>query len=43
MLAPRLGSLVELAEQVGAGWLTLYDGALDTEDLLVVVDDVALL
>ena len=33
VVAPRLGSLAELAEQVGPRWMALFDGALDAEDL----------
>jgi len=33
VVAPRLGSLTELAEQVGPRWMALFDGALDAEDL----------
>jgi len=33
VVAPRLGSLIELAEQVGPWWIALFDGTLDAEDL----------
>jgi beta-1,4-mannosyltransferase len=33
VVAPRLGSLTELAEQVGPRWMALFDGTLDAEDL----------
>lgn len=38
VLAPRLGSLTELQEQVGADWLQLYDGALTEETVRAFVD-----
>lgn len=34
VLAPNLGSLPELQSQVGAQWVTLYDGPLTTDHLL---------
>lgn len=40
VLAPSLGSLPEMQAQVGARWLTLYDGQLTTEHLSQAMDSV---